>query len=220
MKFKDWPKVPLVMIALMLGAGLVLYPYLPARIPVHWGLNGIDRWAATSPLTVFQMPLVAVAMYLLLMVAPFLDPKRTNLMKSRDVYALVVDLVVGLLALVHFSSLAAAFRPSLPVDRVILLGVGVMFVVLGSVLGRVQQNWTMGVRVPWTLEDPEVWRKTNRLGGRLFVVAGVMALIGAFLPSPWHIVAILGPALGIVPIVYAYGYLQYRRRHREEMSGA
>jgi len=219
-KFKDWPKLPLVMIAAMLVLAAVLYPSLPAQIPVHWGINGVDRWETKSLATVFQPALIASALYLLLMFAPYIDPKRRNLLQSKQLYSLIVDMAVALMLVVEIGEFAAAFRHNLPVDRVILLGTSAMFVVIGNFIGRVKQNWTMGARLPWTLEDPEVWRKTNRLTGRMFVVAGVLGAIGVFLPTPWPIVMLIVPSLALVPVLYVYAYLLYRRRHPDEYRDA
>lgn len=220
MRFRDWPKLPLVLIVLMFALGAAAYPSLPARIPTHWGPSGIDAWSPKSFLSVFQLPMMAIGLYLLLVLAPFLDPKRRNLLESKRYYQLVLDLVVALFFVIEAGTVAAAFRPSLPVDRVILVGVGVMLAVIGNFLGRVKQNWTMGARMPWTLEDPEVWRRTNVLTGRLFMVAGVLGILGAFLPGPWHIVLMLVPTLALVPVIYVYAFVQYRRRHPEQYADA
>jgi uncharacterized membrane protein len=79
----------------------------------------------------------------------------------------------------------------------------------------VKQNWTFGVRVSWTLSDEVVWRKTNRLGGYLFVLAGAITIVCAFLPGPWAFGVMISAILGILVITYAYSYLLYRSRHPE-----
>lgn len=219
MKFKDMPKLPLVLIAIMFAVGAYLYPDLPARIPTHWGASGqIDGWSQKSFLSVFGQPLLCLGLWVLFMLMPYLDPKRANLLRSRQVYSLILELVTGLFTVLFAASLAAAYRQSLPVDRVVTFGTGVMFVVLGNYMGRVKQNWTMGVRYSWTLADERVWTKTNRLGGRMFMLAGVMGLVGAFLPQPWPVVLLMAPALALVPATYVYSMLLYRRLHPEEMG--
>lgn len=85
---------------------------------------------------------------------------------------------------------------------------------------RVKPNWTMGVRFSWTLSDDTVWTKTNRLGGRLFMLAGVLGLLGMALPSPWSLIMLIGPALALVPVTYVYSWRLYRKLHPEEMEPA
>jgi len=221
MKFKDMPKLPLVMIAVMFAVGAWAYPDLPARIPTHWGPSGqIDAYSAKSLLSVFSVPLMAAGLYVLLWVMPYLDPKRGNLISSKQVYALILELVTGLMSVLYAATLIAAHNTRLPVDRIIMVAVGVMFIVLGNYMGRVKRNWTMGVRYSWTLSDDTVWIKTNRLGGRLFMLAGVLGILGSLLPAPWNIVMLLGPALGLVPVTYIYSWRLYRKLHPEEMEPA
>ena len=221
MRFKDAPKLPLFFIALMFASGALAWGRLPDRIPTHWGPSGaIDAWADKSLGSVFAMPLLALGLYALLLVMPYLDPRRRNLLASGKAYGIVIDLVIGVEAVVFASTLAAAFDNSFAVDRVVMIAVGVMFVVIGNYMTTVKQNWTFGVRLAWTLSDEVVWRKTNRLGGWLFVGAGLCSIAGTFLPPPWNIIAMLVP-LGIILVVtYVYSLVLYKRRHPEESGPA
>ncbi|MBC7265426.1 MAG: DUF1648 domain-containing protein [Coriobacteriia bacterium] len=216
---KEMPKLPLVLIAAMFVAGTIAYPHLPARIPTHWNAAGeIDAWADRSFVTVYSEPLMALGLYVLFMVMPYFDPRRRNVLRSKQVYFLVLELVTGLLAVVFAGTLLAAFDPSFPMDRIVLVGTGVMFLVLGNHLGRVKPNWTMGVRYSWTLSDEVVWVKTNRLGGRLFAAGGVLTIACAFLPAPANVIVMLGWILAILPVTYVYSMVLYKKRHPEEMA--
>lgn len=216
---KDMPKLPLVLIVAMFLAGAVAYPRLPAHIPMHWNAAGeIDGWADKSFGSVFFAPLLALGLYALFMVMPYFDPRRRNILRSKQVYFLVLELVTGLMAAVFVGTLLAAFEPSFPMDRLILVGTGLLFVVLGNHLGRVKPNWTMGVRYSWTLSDEVVWVKTNRLGGRLFAAGGVLTIAAAFLPPPANVFVMLGWVLAVLLVTYVYSMLLYKQRHPEEMG--
>ncbi len=219
MNVRDWPRLPLLLIAAMFLFGIALYPRLGEQIPMHWNAMGqIDRWEPKSVTTVFMLPFITVGLYLLLVVMPYFDPRRRNLLASKKPYTVVLDGVTALMAMVFFMTLVTAMGVRLPVDRIIMLGTSLMFIVLGHYMGRVKQNWTMGVRLSWTLADEVVWGKTNRLGGRLFMAAGFIGIVGAFLPAPWHVLAIVVPALAMLPVLYVYSMLEYRRRHPDEMG--
>jgi uncharacterized membrane protein len=218
-KFKDMPKLPLVLIAAMFVVGAVAYPGLPEQIPMHWGPSGqIDAWGTKSLLSVFFAPLLALGLYVLMWVMPYLDPKRANLLRSRQVYSIVIELMTGLLTAVFVGTLLAAGNHSFPMSGVIEVGVGIMFIVLGNYMGRVKRNWTMGVRYSWTLSDDTVWTKTNRLGGRLFMAAGVLAVVGAFLPPLVGLAFIVVPAFVILPVTYVYSMRLYRQLHPDDVG--
>lgn len=219
MNWKDMPKLPLVLIAVMFAAGAVLYPSLPAVIPTHWGPSGAaDAWSHKSFLSVFLMPLVSLALYGLLWVVPLFDPKRANLIRSKKAYGVILDATTALMLAVFGASMAAAFNHAFPVDRIVTGAVGLLFIVIGNYMITVKRNFTMGVRFSWTVMDDVVWAKTNRLGGYMFMGGGVLALLGVFLPAPWNIFVFLVPILLMVPFLYVYSWRLYKKRHPEEMG--
>jgi uncharacterized membrane protein len=218
MNFKDMPKLPLVLIALMFVVGVVVYPSLPSQIPMHWGVTGaVDRWADKSLGSVFFAPLMTLGIYVLLWLVPYLDPQRRNVLRSRQVYALTIELMGGLGVVLFAGTLLASFDHSLPMWRLIEVAVGVMFVVLGNYMGRVKRNWTIGFRYGWTLSDDVVWAKTNRLGGRLLLATGVIAIVAALAPPTVGFVLLMVPLLITLPVTYVYSMRLYRERHPGEM---
>lgn len=216
LRFRDFTKLPLGMVALMFAAGAVVYPYMPSPIPTHWGVSGRpDAFSPKGFWSVFVIPVIALGVYGLLLVVPMADPKRSNIAKSIRGYNVVLDAIVGLQVVIFASSAVAAFKPGFDVTRVMLLAMGVMFMVLGNVMKDVRQNFTMGVRVTWTLADEVVWEKTNRLGGQLFIGVGVVTLIAALVPAPYNILTMLGAVLLMLPVLLVYSYALYRKRHPE-----
>ena len=77
-------------------------------------------------------------------------------------------------------ALVEAFRPgTVSMGRVVSALVGLLFLFLGNLMGKVKPNFFMGIRNPWTLSDPDVWNRTHRLGGGLFFLAGLAAVVSA-----------------------------------------
>jgi uncharacterized membrane protein len=217
--WKDMPKLPLVLIALMFIAGAVLYPNLPPTIPTHWGASGPpDAYSAKSVLSVFGMPLLSLGLYLLFLIIPFFDPKRANIIRSKRAYAVILDAVTALMAGTFAASMIAAYEPSFPMDKVVPIETGLLFIVIGNYMKTVKRNFTMGVRFSWTVMDDVVWAKTNRLGGYLFMGAGALSLFGAFLPAPYNIAIFMVPLLGMLPVLYVYSWRLYKQRHPDEMG--
>ncbi len=79
-----------------------------------------------------------------------------------------------------------------------------VFIVLGNYLGKVRKNFFIGIRTPWTLASDEVWNRTHRLGGWIFVLIGFFMFLNAFIrfSEGWLIGSIVVVAL--IPIVYSY----------------
>ncbi|HEC65671.1 MAG TPA: SdpI family protein, partial [bacterium] len=87
----------------------------------------------------------------------------------------------------------------------ILFALGIMFIILGNFLGKVRQNYFVGIKTPWTLNNEEVWQKTQRVGGWMMVIAGILLLIEAFF-FQWAFSVMIGiiVLILIVPVVYSY----------------
>lgn len=212
----DYTKLPLVIIGAMFVVAAVLYPSLPARFPTHWGISGApDAWSSKSLGSVFFMPLMTLGVYALLVFVPYLDPKRRSLKLTFRAYNILIDAIVALEAVIFAATMVAAFNTTFDVAKVVLIGVGALFAVVGNFMTTVKQNWTFGVRVSWTLADEVVWRKANRLGGYLFVLAGVITALCAFLPAPTNLIIMMGTIAAILVITYVYSYLVFRTRHPE-----
>jgi uncharacterized membrane protein len=214
LRLRDLTKMPLLIVAGMFAAGALLYPYLPSPIPTHWGVSGLpDAFSPKTPVSVFLQPLIALAVYGLLLVAPALDSKRRNLKLSIGAYNLIVDAVVGMQAVIFAGVLIAAFRPGFDVVGVTLLSTGLLMMVVGNLMRTVRQNRVLGVRTSWTLSDEVVWRRTNALGGQLFIAAGAVTAVCAFLPAPWALGVMTVAVLGVSAVTIAYSYVLFRSRH-------
>jgi uncharacterized membrane protein len=85
------------------------------------------------------------------------------------------------LTAVRLITLAYALGCRLPVTTLIGVGVGLLLAVIGNELGHVRPNYFVGIRTPWTLADPEVWRRTHRVGGRAFAALGALIALGPLL---------------------------------------
>lgn len=215
-RLRDYTKLPLLIIAAMFVAAAVLYPSMPARFPTHWGITGAaDAWSDKSFLTAFFGPLLAFGLYALLVAVPYFDPQRRNLKVSFRSYNIIIDAVIGLQAAVFAATTAAAFNAAFDVTKVVLVSVGLLFAVIGNFMTSVEQNWTFGVRVSWTLSDEVVWRRTNRLGGYLFIVAGAITVVCAFLPAPANLIIMMSTMAVILAVTYVYSFLLFRKRHPE-----
>lgn len=215
-RLRDYTKLPLLIIAAMFIAGAILYPSMPVRFPSHWGISGApDAYSTKSLTSVFFMPLVALGIYALLVVVPYFDPKRRSLKMSFHAYNILIDAVIGMEAVVFAATLMAAYHSGFDVTKVILVAVGLLFAVIGNYMTTVKQNWTFGVRVSWTLADEVVWRKTNRLGGYLFVGVGVLTVLAAFLPATVGLIVLMVSIAVMLAVTYTYSYLLFRSRHPE-----
>ncbi|MGB9859430.1 MAG: SdpI family protein [Moorellaceae bacterium] len=178
MLFQDWPAI--VILIIMLVAGLIIYPYLPERVPIHWNAAGqVDNYGSRT-FGAFMLPLLTAGLYLLMLVLPLVDPRKENYPKFLGAYRIIRLALVLFMAVLYGIMLVAALGYYVPMDRIMPALLGLLFILIGNYLPRVRYNYFVGIRTPWTLADEEVWRRTHRWAGTLYVLAGFLSLLTAF----------------------------------------
>ena len=197
---------PWLLVGLAFGFSAAMYSKLPPEIPSHWDEAGRINGTMSRAWGVWLMPVVLLAMAIILPRLPEIDPRRENYEKFRPSYDLVVDAIMTLIALLHGAMLGAGAGWPVSMERITPILVGAMFVVIGNVMPRARPNWLFGIRTPWTLTNDRVWERTHRLGGLLFVLAGILlAASSLFLPKSMLPFLVGGVSLAaIVPVVFSY----------------
>ena len=158
---------------------------MPSQVPVHWNLHGqIDGWASKGA-GLFLPLLLGLGTNLLLRVLPRLDPKlqRRAGAESRlpHVLAILRVTLAAFFAVIFSLQFLVALGHDVPAGRVVISACLLLFAILGNYLTTVPANYFLGIRTPWTLESPETWRATHRLGGRLMFFGALALLVLQFL---------------------------------------
>ncbi len=199
----------LALIILMLIYDCVLNPHLPAVVPSHWNIYGqADGFSPKETvyfLGLIPLLIIAVVINLLprLRVSAGMNP-------SSAIGNYISAATAIFLFYVHVVTLQIILHPALPISKLILTGMLLLFVLLGNVLGKTRRNPWSGVRLPWTLASDANWIATHRMAGRLWVtvsLAGIV-LLWLGLPPPLLLPAVLVPLIAI-PVLYSY--LLFRR---------
>ena len=187
-------------------ASVWAFPQLPERIATHWNASGQPNGYSSRAFAAWFTPAMIAGVALLFQILPKIDPKRRNYEKFGNAYWLLANVLPLFLLCVHLLLLANGLGYPAPMGRLIPVGVGLLFIVLGNYLPQIQPNWFMGVRTPWTLSSDSVWRQTHRTAGWVFVAAGFVMLTGVVLPRiaylPLLVVTIL--VAPMIPIVQSY----------------
>lgn len=191
------------------GVAAWLYPSLPEQIPTHWNAAGeIDDYSGKL-WGVIVLPLAALFTWALMKVIPLISPKGFRTTEFQGVINVFQVAMVGFLSLIAVLVLFAGLGHDVYINNIVPLGVALLFIVIGNYMGKVRKNFFIGIRTPWTLASDEVWSRTHRLAGRVFMVCGVLLAVSAFLQSmPLALIGVI-VALAFVPVVYSY--LLYRR---------
>lgn len=203
--------VSLLMLIAMFVIAAMTWPRVPDLVPVHWGWSGqVNRMGGKFE-GLFVLPLTALGVYVLLLVLPRIDPRRTHYSAFASPYRMIRLLVIAMLFALQLVILPRLSRPDAPLIGGPVLVLAIMFIVLGNLLPKIQSNWFVGVRTPWTLSSEESWRRTHRLAGWLFVIAGVVTIAITLLWPSAGMLALLTSSIATAGISVVYSYLVWRR---------
>lgn len=206
---KDWPI--LILIVLGFAMGIYFYPSLPNRVPIHWNAQGQVNGYGSKLFGTFGIPVIILALYIMFVALPFIDPKRKNYRAFESTYQFLKYLLVVFFLGMQLITLLIASGRVMNQPVLIQVMVSLLFILLGNVMGRFKHNYFVGIRTPWTLANEEVWRKTHRLAAPLWVFGGILNILLALAGITFNgrsFILILA-IIALVPI--GYSYLVYHR---------
>ena len=111
-----------------------------------------------------------LGMIVLFWFLPKLDPKKENYEKFGKAWEVFQFAIIGFTAYIHIISLIMAMHPEYSMSPFMFGGLGVFFIILGNFMGKIRRNYFVGIKTPWTIDNEEVWNKTTRLSGWLWVL--------------------------------------------------
>ena len=161
-----------VIILLPMLAGILLWDRLPEQMATHWGGNGeADGWSS-RPVAVFGLPLFLLAIHWLGVWLTGQDRRNRNQNEKVLQMMFWIAPVISLFGM--GSTYASALGQPPRIDRLAMLLLGIVFTIIGNYLPKCRQNYTIGIKIVWTLSDEENWNATHRLAGKLWVIGGLL----------------------------------------------
>ena len=212
MKF-DWRvELPqILVVAFLFALAAWAWGLAPDRVPVHWNLHGqVDRMGGKAEGLLIG-PCVALGIYLLMLFIPRLDPGRANYAHFLGSWHGLRLMLLAVVAVIQVAVVTALLGHRVDMSRLMPLLLGVMWVVLGSFLGKLRPNWFFGVRTPWTLSSKDSWVKTHRVAGFGFVGVGLVWILSSFLGRAWVFVGCFILLFAMILGVVVYSYLVWKR---------
>ncbi len=202
-----------LIILLPIIIGLIFWDKLPKEIPIHFDLeNNVDgtmeKW-----IFVFIFPFGLVALHLLCLLLTGLDPKFKNIDKKNTSVIFIIIPIISLLTSSISYSLALGLK--INVIFIVMLVFGALFVIIGNYIPKVRQNFSLGIKLPWTLSDEDNWARTHRFAGIVWVIGGAIIMITSFFSNLFVFFGVM-LALVIAPTIYSYVY--YAKNKKDDKN--
>ena len=199
-KYKKRIIISSVITLLPILAGLILWNRLPDTIATHFGNDNVANGWSSKPFVVFAMPLLLLGLHLFILFVTMNDPKRKNI--SEKMFGFLIWFVPVLSVFIFSITYCNALGMNVNIGRAVNIIVGIVFLVIGNYLPKCKQNYTAGIRIPWTLNSTENWNRTHRLAGWLFMLGGILFFLNAFLQ--WSGMFFVIIVIALLPEVYSF----------------
>jgi uncharacterized membrane protein len=193
---------------------------LPETVAMHFDLKGNpDRYGNKTELMlmVALLSLMAVGIYFLLSNVYKIDPKRyaaENKDRLQKMGFAVGTFIAALCCVIIYSTKKGSIEFGL---RYIFAGVGLLFSLMGNYMHNIKPNYFAGLRVPWTLNNEENWRKTHMMAGKLWFAGGLLiAILCLLLPDAISLIIFFTVTLILVIIPVVYSYRLYKKNKEAE----
>ena len=183
--------------------GIICWNRLPEVMATHFGFNNEANGFSSKAFAVFGLPLILLAV---LWVGAFVtahDPKRQNISPKMFSLMLWIAPVISLVAAATIYPVNLGYEPDIAFFSELLLGL--MFIIIWNYLPKARQNYTIGIKITWTLANEKNWNRTHRLAGYLWMICGILMILISltrFVPAEWLIGIFL--IMVLVPCIYSF----------------
>lgn len=163
----------LIIAIAILIINFIAYPFLPNKVPVHWGLNGdVDRYGSKmEQLIMSGIPLLLVLFFNLI---PSIDPRKESFKLHTKAYSIVNLLVIIFISGLNLLAIISALGYNMHFSIILPILLGILFIGMGNYMSQIRPNYFFGFRTPWALASEQVWKKTHRFGGLVFCITGII----------------------------------------------
>ena len=203
-----------ILIAAAVIVSIGVYNKLPEMIPSHWNIYGEVDGYTPKMFGAFLSPAIMLFTWAGMKFLPKLDPRKNNYEKFEKSYLITICGLITFFMVLHLVTLSAAMGASVSVEKIVPVIVGLIFVLIGNYLPKVKSNFFFGIKTPWTISNEVSWKKTHRLGGKLFVISGIAIILSSFMINGKIKGSIVLAAIlvsSIIPMIASYFYAKSNR---------
>ncbi len=177
-----------VIILLGFAAMVVLLPFMPDQIPVHYDITGqVDRMG--SPLELLVFPAMGLLTGVICICCALWDRRRGGGNEKVTLLAGICSVLVLNGMGVYYGITAIRYaQGTVTADAMLQISglcMGVLLIMMGLLMPKTRRGSTFGLRTRWSVQNDVVWQKTQVAGSWLMTGAGAaMLLLSLVVSSP------------------------------------
>ncbi len=196
---------------------LLVLPSMPDIVPAHYGASGqVNRYGSKYELFILPMLTLVFAIFMKWFSKAQINTNTHSLREQKNPnekaikatsYSLLAVFNVMTYIFLYTSYHAVKNINSISLNRIMGVVLCLMYVVIGNYMPKCKRNALIGIRVSWTLDNDEVWFRTHRFGGKVFMIGGFIAAICCiFVPESIALLFTVATVLILTVIVCVYAH--------------
>lgn len=208
--------IPIIILVLCVISSFYFYNKFPDVVATHWGFNGQIDGYSSKFVGALLIPMVIIFSYIMLLFLPNIDPKKDRYEDFEKVYRGFRTVFVIVMFIIYLTSCLYNIGYNIHINIVIPILVGLMMLFIGNYMGKIKNNYFFGIKTPWTLSSENVWNKTHRFGGYMFIIFGILIMISPFLNEKLGIITFLFGIVLVTVGTFLYSYIMYKQENTKK----
>lgn len=195
----------LLIVLVMIMIGFYVYPLLPDSMPIHWWFDWKPDQMWSKLTYIITFPIITLILIIIFALLPKLDPKKDNYDKFGTPWEILQFSTIWLMFYLYIITSFVTLNPEYNISKFVLFGIWVLFLIMWNYMWKIRQNYFIWIKVPWTLANEEVWNKTHRFWGKMFMIAWLLFILNSIFL--WQVVWVFIASVCLIlfaPIIYSY----------------
>ncbi|WP_051259781.1 SdpI family protein [Peptoniphilus mikwangii] len=196
-------KIGLLITFIPIIMGAIYYNRLPESMPIHFGSDNLADDYASKNFALFGIPLFMMILYVATYFITDKDPRRKY--QGEGAMRIVLLIIPVLSVAISYLSISYSLGNRIDISTWARGFIYVLFILMGNYFPKTKRNYTVGIKLPWTLHSDYVWDKTHRFGGYVWIGGGIFGIASMFLNKFEDIIMIaIILVITFLPMIYSY----------------
>ena len=201
----------------------VCIQFMADSVPMHYNFHGeIDRYGSRNENFIFPCFIALFNIFWVIFMNVFgrradraqEEKVRVEAAGNLKVLGFTAIGTTIMFIIIQFAMLLVDINASegqdrMPIDINVISNccLGLIFIVIGNIIPKCKRKSVVGVRTSWSMDNDTTWELSNRLGGRLIMICGVLTIIETIIVKGFAstvIMLVLIIAMSALMIYYSY----------------
>jgi uncharacterized membrane protein len=204
MRLKKTLKLLIIPVLISFLLTLLVYGSLPEQISTHWDASGDADMSRPRFILLLTSLLPGLFIFFLAKLNHLHTEQNDRVYSGTSIF--LVIFLIGFHWYIIFGILGFLINLSMLIRVMIAL----LFLLTGKYLLSLEDRVRFSIQTPWTLEHDEVWLSTQRFGGKMFVIMGLLLLVTLFTTGATAFFILAAAVLVIISSLFIYSHKRER----------